>query len=712
MSEKRHLVFVWHLHQPYYGIPKRKDFVLPWVRLHGTKSYFDMVWLLKKYPKVRGTFNFSGVLLKQIEEYVEHGRRDEWWNLTIKPTESLNESERRFILQNFFSCSWDRCIDPYPRYKELLNRRGRHTTEVDPRAFSVQDFRDLKVWFTLAWMGFAATAEYPLVGELRAKAVDFTEEECQQLLTIQIEILSGFKHRYRELAAREQIEISITPMYHPIVPLILDTDAAAIATPNRPRPRKFSAREDAEYHIREGLALGRQFFQIPIIGMWPSEGSVSPEAVEVFAQYGVKWIATDEDVLRASRGYEWSRDHNLYRPWTLGSCENSPVIFFRDHFISDQIGFVYSKNTAEGAVADLMHRIHQIPEGRTVSIILDGENPWEYYPNDGCYFLERLYSELSSSSTVESTTPGRLLAAPEESEIYSLGYLHSGSWIHGNYQIWIGHNEENRAWDLLNKTRRDLVQWEKAGENRGNETAYEGAWDAIHAAEGSDWFWWFGDDFQTIHDSDFDRIFRYNLIGVYTLTGHQPPVELSQSIGSSESAPAEITAPYALIRPVINGRSVSFYKWQGSGVYHNTGGHGAMFENTRRIASVRVGYSHETLFVRAEPTEKTEELEESLLRIDFQVHDQEGHSEPVRQLTLGTDHAELDGLPVDQVEVAMDECFEVAIPFELVGIEPGQRFDLLLALLLKGVEVERLPTSGMFHLSAPDASFEGRNWFV
>lgn len=700
----RQLLFVWHLHQPYYGLPDRDAFLLPWVRLHATKSYYDMGRMLERHPDVKGTVNFSGALLKQLREYVEEGKRDTWWELTQKPAEELDTQDRLFLFRNFFSINWEQCINPHARYRELLERRGRGPSLADPSTFSVADMRDLQVWFNLAWFGFAAREDRLVVRELIRKGSGFSEGEKEALLEQQIDVMALIEPLYRELHARDQVEVTVTPMYHPILPLIIDTEEARVATPERPRPEPFGALQDAHQHVEDARAIAREFFGIDVDGMWPAEGAVSPAAYDVFADEGVRWIATDEEVLRHSRSEKWSRSNDLYRPWQL---EDGPVIFFRDHGISDQIGFVYAKNEPEVAVNDFIGRIESTPEGSAVSVILDGENPWEHFPDDGSEFLELLYTRLEESESIATTTPSAWLDEHGE-RVTQLDHLHSGSWINGNYQIWIGHPDENRAWELLKMTRDDMHEWLQEGGRDPDVVAR--ALETLMVAQGSDWFWWYGDDFQTVHDSDFDRLFRENLKSVYAIIGESAPDELSEPIVLDQGEVIAMTPPTDLISPRINGRADYYYEWSGAGVYENSGGRGSMFENTRAIDSIHVGFDLQSLYLRVEPGPDLRDLDETTFRItirtsvsEFDLH-VDSNEAWLASKTPATRN------PVD--EFALDLCLELAVSFDDLMLSSGEPFELAVAVIVDGVEQERHPGQGGFALHVPDETFEGRNWIV
>lgn len=710
--------FLWHLHQPYYSTPDQSRNTMPWVRLHAAKAYYDMARMLEKFPQIHCTINFSGCLLLQIHEYVHLEKRDLWWDLTLKPANELTTIDKSQLLADFFSTNWETCIRPLPRYWELLERRGHHPEATDLSTFNTQDWLDLQLLFNLAWFGFAAREEFPQLQALIARGHSFQEEDKKTVLDLQIQIMEKLLPMYRRLHESGQIEISLTPMFHPILPLVLDTEAAQRATPERPRPPRFSEPDDANYHVSAALQAGQSLLGIKIQGMWPAEGSVSPEAVDIFAAHGIRWIATDEDVLARSRGPAWSRDNDLYRAWRLRSHEQ-PAIFFRDHGLSDQLGFVYSKNTPQDAVNDLFARIQAVPDNAAgqptpplVNIILDGENPWEHYPNDGREFLTLLYERLSESPTIRTITPSQYLA--EQPSIGTLEHLHSGSWILGNYQIWIGHPETNRAWELLGHARQRLQEISHSdSSSQLDPDALKLAWQALYIAEGSDWFWWYGDDFSSEQDDAFDLLFRSQLVEIYTRIGEQVPLEVQHPIHSKDRSEVSFSPPLDLISPQIDGKNSSFYEWKGAGLYRNTGAHGAMFENTRFIDAIYIGFDLENLSVRIEPGPDfhADALESRIIRVPITTPTST-HIVEISPAHGGRGTIESDGNATALTHAAFADFLEFSIPLAALKLSPHDKISLYFLVLNQALELERHPTTGQLELTVPDASFTLKNWMA
>ena len=585
MMSKLSVLFLWHQHQPCYKDPLSNRYELPWVRLHATKDYYDMAALLEEFPKIRANFNLVPSLLAQLDDYASGKATDRWLELTLKPAVDLSFEDKQFLLQFFFMAHWDRMIDVHPRYRELLERRGRHASVEDlsrvQAYFQEQDWRDLQMWFNLAWFDPFWREKDAAVGGWFEKGRNFSEEDKRRLIQKQFEICGRVAAKHRELAESGQIEITATPYYHPILPLLCDTDSAKTAMPQATLPlAPFQHPEDAREQIERALVDHERRFGRRPRGMWPSEGSVSESAAAILAECGVQWAATDEAVLANSlAGYD--RDRDLYRAHVFRVGEKSLQFFFRDHALSDAIGFVYGSWNPEDAAADFIHRLHgirqrleKLDEGKdvphVVPVILDGENCWEYYEADGLPFLRALYRRISEDPLLETVRGSDFLDQHGKSAS-PLPKLWSGSWINSNFAIWIGNDEDNRAWDVLKRTRDFLTEALRARPDLATDPAATRAWEEIYTAEGSDWCWWYGDDHSSANDAIFDYLFRKHLMNVYSLIGSAIPEDLHLPI-KKKSAKAVILPPVDFIRPTIDGRVTSYFEWQAAGRFQPEGG--------------------------------------------------------------------------------------------------------------------------------------------
>ncbi|MCS6897556.1 MAG: glycoside hydrolase family 57 protein, partial [Nitrospira sp.] len=608
-----HVCFLWHMHQPYYTDPVAGVASMPWVRLHAIKAYYDMAHLLEQFPAVHATFNFTPSLLLQLQEIDTGTVRDLFLEHTQRPASELTEEEQAFIIRHFFSANWSTMVRPHRRYHELLVKRGLDVRGQDltklARRFSTQDFLDLQVWHNLAWFGYGAVQRHPRIAALRHKNRGYTEQEKQEVLALQRTVIRDVVPRYRTLLERGQIEISTTPFFHPILPLLIDTEVARRARPDLPLPARFHAPEDADAQLRMAVDFHRQIFGRPPVGLWPSEGSVCPELLPLAHRAGLRWLATDEGILARSlemEGRAWQRRSALYQPYQAGTPGQELTLLFRDRELSDAFGFVYYRTTPESAAEDIARRLTQIiqeaaRESMVIPIILDGENPWEHYHDGGERFLSLLYTMFSrqglneaADATVQASTVSEATAAV--SSLHHLSSLYSGSWINADFNIWIGHEEDNRAWNLLSYTRSRLAT---VAPTLSPDRA-EAAWNELYAAEGSDWFWWYGDDFETDFKVEFDQLFRTHLRNVWLHMGLAPPDDLSLPIvrHTPHTETEVVLQPVALLTPTIDGLVTDFFEWRGAGSINVRPPLGAMWKAEGPFAGIRFAWSREEFFLR------------------------------------------------------------------------------------------------------------------
>ena len=725
-----HVCFLWHMHQPYYTDPVLKTASMPWVRLHATKAYFDMAWVLEHGAPAAATFNFTPSLLLQIQELLNGTVRDLFLDHAQRPAAELSLNERAFLIRHFFSANWATMVRPHRRYHELLVKRGTEVHGQDlpslARQFTTQDFLDLQVWHNLAWFGFGAVAQYPRLREFRAKDRGFSEEEKQEVLAIQLQVVAEVLPAYRRLADRGQIELTTSPFYHPILPLVIDSDVSRRARPDLPLPPRFQATEDAAQHIQKAMQLHQEVFGHAPTGMWPSEGSVSPELIPLVQRAGVQWMATDEGVLARSLGASWHRQTMLYQPYRVGEPGQEISMVFRDRELSDAIGFVYHKTTTDSAVDDFFRRIHAIAHETPGSqmllpIILDGENAWEHYFDGGEGLLRGIYRGLSQETTGERGTPfirTERMAASIASASTSphLSTLHSGSWINQDFKIWIGHAEDNRGWELLRHTRDRLLEIS----DRLSPEQRNGAWEELYAAEGSDWFWWYGDDFESDYRDEFDRLFRTHLRNVFLRAGLVPPEVLDQPIVGQREQKA-VRHPVNLISPVLDGRVTDFFEWRGAGSIDPAPPFGAMWMAQEWFTTITFGYDLDTLYLRLDPGKNLLESE-TALTIEVHAHVEAraykltfSGTEPVVgeyvcwHASAAEDVFTNTGLAST---ICRDAVIEMGIPFARLEAKPGQEIRVAIVVTKEGMELERIPRHAPLVIQVPDATFEASMWRV
>ncbi len=716
--------FVWHMHQPYYKDPLTGYYRLPWVRLHGTKDYLDMVEILKDFPAIRQNFNLVPSLIEQLVDYSEGSAKDLFLEISGKNAKELTQDEKLFILENFFLANWDNMIRPFPRYYELLVKRGTHIIRSDlvraAHYFSHDDFLDLQVFFNLCWIDPIFRERDGFLKMLCKKGRNFTEDDKKLLLEKQHEIVGKIIPAYREMASLGQIELSFSPFYHPILPLLCDTDIARTAMPGVRLPRqRFMHPEDADSQIRGGMEYFEKVFGIRPAGMWPSEGSVSEEAVRLASRNGVRWIATDEGVLSNSLNRRL-RDNAgnvaepdaLYRPYPFEDVS----IVFRDHALSDLIGFTYSQWDPKRAAEDLIERLKGIRRSlpgkgpRLVPIILDGENAWEHYRNDGRDFFLYLYEGLSREERLKTVTVSDFLDMFGKGE--RLDRLHPGSWINSNFGIWIGHEEDNLAWDYLAETREKLAEYQK--QNPGADTG--AAWHSLYIAEGSDWNWWYGDEHTTETQEEFDELFRANLMKVFRELGKEAPSQLFVPILRHDRGVPPTLMIRGFIKPRIDGIVTSYYEWyQGAQLDVKKSG-GSMHKSESLISSIYYGFNKDNLFLRIDPKVPFTEFEEG---VEFAIITSRPAERKIScPLRGGKVVAALfekvneEWMKIkDLFDVAAVDVFEIGIPFADLLAKEKDEINLFISIRKDDEEIERCPWRGHISVSVPTEDFEAMMWY-
>ncbi|NLI29431.1 MAG: glycoside hydrolase [Nitrospiraceae bacterium] len=726
------VAFLWHMHQPYYKDPFTGINVLPWVRLHGTKDYLDMVKELEDFPAIRQTVNVVPSLLQQLVEYTENRASDRFLEMTLINPSDMTDEHKHFLLENFFLANWDNMIKVFPRYYELLAKRGFRYTKTDivrvARYFTDEEFRDLQVLFNLCWIDPMFRTADPMLAELVARGRHYTEDDKRLVIDAQMGILREIIPTYKRFAATGQIELSVTPFFHPILPLLWDTDCARIAMPRVPLPReRFAHPEDAFAQIRMGIDYFEQTFGFRPKGMWPSEGSVSEEVIRAVSREGIQWVATDEEVLARSLGRAL-RSHegfltdaaSLYRPYQFDSVS----LFFRDHKLSDLIGFVYSGWKPENAVDDFIGKLAQIrsqlPPDRpfVVPIILDGENAWEHFRNDGHDFLRGLYAALSNDDRFRTVTMSDFISEHGKGE--TLSRVHPGSWINANFGIWIGHEEDNLAWDYLSRTRNDLQKYA----NEHPEADLTEAWNALYAAEGSDWNWWYGDDHSTETADVFDELFRGYLMKVYQEIGMDAPNMLYVPILLEDRNVSPDSQARGFIYPTIDGYVTSYFEWFQSAWVDVSRSGGSMHKSESLIAAMYYGFNPGHLYLRVDPLTPFTDLSE---QITFSINIMQPRRCKIVYRIAADGVAELREKTDNQwrtvktlSHVAAKDVFEIEIPFADIGAKEHDDLHLAIDIFRTvpdtpttngGESMERCPFRGYLIITVPTEDYEKLMWY-
>jgi len=540
-----HLILCWHFHQPDYRA-ESGEFFMPWTYLHALKDYADMAAHLEAHPQMRAVVNFVPTLLEQLDDYADQFRtgrlRDPMLARLIDPDlDALRGEARCRFVQDCFHLNAPTMLDPFPGYRRLRTLWQAACEDEDAPAsnyLSGQYLADLVTWYHLAWTGETLRRDNPWLLQLLDKGAGFSLEDRRRLFELVGETISNLVDRYRQLAERGQIELSTTPHSHPLGPLLVDFGSAREALPGTPLPECRGYPDGAarlKVHVEAAQAVHRMHFGRGAEGGWPAEGAVSEPVLRLFGECGMRWVASGEAVLRnclKAAGRETGEPgHWLARPWWLPGA--GTAVFFRDDGLSDLIGFDYKGWFAKDAVRHFVHTLEEryravAADDPVVSIILDGENAWEYYPYNGWYFLNELYQALIDHPSIHPTTFSEYLELyPERRD--GLPGLTAGSWVYGDFSTWIGDAAKNRAWDLLCAAKRchDRVLAERQDIGPDRRQAIEAH---LRSCESSDWFWWFGDYNPRKSVEAFDRLFRAKLRALYELLETPPPLDLDAPI--------------------------------------------------------------------------------------------------------------------------------------------------------------------------------------
>jgi alpha-amylase/alpha-mannosidase (GH57 family) len=745
------VVVLWHQHQPYYKDLVSGEYRLPWVRLHALKDYYGMVKLLDEFPNVHQTFNLVPSLIKQIQDYVSGTARDPFLDVAAKPARDLTEGERRFALQYLFQANPANMIGRYPRYRELWEhfRNTGDSPEKAEKYFQPQDFTDLQVLSQIAWFD-EFFLDDPEIAGLIQKGRGYSLEDQNFVMAREQALLGRVLPAHAEAVRNGRIEISTSAFYHPILPLVCDTNVGAASTPGLPLPQnRFRHPEDAREQLRRGLDLHQQVLGVRPQGVWPSEGSVSEEVFGIAQKLGVQWMATDEEVLGRSLGISFSRDGSGHLPrelaeklYTVYRYENNQTemnLIFRDHTISDLIGFVYCGMPPQEAANHLMHNIRQSAQpvldaghDAVVPIILDGENAWEYYPQSGREFLRRFYDALQREPGVEAVTVSEAIARHQN--FGKLTSLVPGSWIHANFNVWIGAPEDNRAWDYLYEARNFYTQAAPGAAESQRQLAFE----EILIAEGSDWNWWYGPEHHSANDREFDELYRKHLSNVYQALGARPPDYLAQPILVGTTRPS-VLPQTAYIHPRITGDMVRYFEWMGAAIYTADRRAGAMHGKQFLLDAVHAGIDESFLYGRLDFTENVVPSGDFELVVNVESWAAEG-PRPRRavRLDVGVESGRIQkwkagfpdaatslaslSQPTGQVAIALVRNFEFKLPLEWLLAIPvsstdenissnaANRLRLRISLWQNGLPADALPVEGWMELPLLKREDLMRNW--
>ncbi|MBE9207859.1 glycoside hydrolase [Nostoc sp. LEGE 06077] len=744
MPHPLYVAFVWHQHQPLYKSPdsgvslsSTQQYKLPWVRLHGTKDYLDLILILEQYPQLHQTVNLVPSLILQLEDYIAGTAFDPYLTASLTPAEELTQYQQEFIVQHFFDANHHTLIDPHPRYAELYQKRQDKGQAWCLANWGREDYGDLLAWHNLAWIDPLFWDDPEIAGWLK-QGRNFSLSDRQQIYAKQRQILSRIIPQHRKMQQTGQLEVTTTPYTHPILPLLADTNAGRVAVPNMTLPEhRFQWAEDIPRHLRKAWDLYTDRFGQEPRGLWPSEQSVSPEVLPYIIKQGFKWICSDEAVLGWTLKHFFHRDgagnvqqpEILYRPYRLTTPAGDLSIVFRDHRLSDLIGFTYGSMPPKQAAANLVGHLQAIAKKQRenpseqpwlVTIALDGENCWEFYPQDGKLFLEALYQNLSNDSQLQLVTVSEFIEQFPPTATIPQEQLHSGSWVDGSFTTWIGDPAKNKAWDYLTQARAVLASHPEA-----TEESNPAAWEALYAAEGSDWFWWFGEGHSSNQDAIFDQLFREHLCGIYKALNEPLPFHLSQPLEVHEVRANH--TPESFIHPVIDGRGDE-QDWDKAGRIEVGGARGTM-HNSSVVQRLWYGVDHLNFYLRLDfksGVAPGNDLPPELNLLWF-YPEKTMHNSPIPLTDLPQQapvnylyhhHLEINLLTqsvqfreaaenhqwqprFSRAQVALDTCLELSVPWADLQVPPDYPLRLILVQSDNGRFCDYLPENAFIPIEVP-----------
>ena len=538
-GKKLSIAIYWHMHQPVYELGG--VFLMPWARLHAVKDYLDMVEILDKYPRLKLNINMVPALLDELVQYTEHGFHDIHSSLTVSDIGELSDSEKEYILNNFFNSKYETMVYKYPTYRKLFKKRFA-SNSVTINNFNDQEFSDLMALFNLSWIDPTHYEKYPELHRLAKKGKNYTQKDRIRIIELHKEIIKKIIPTYKKYIEQGRIEMTTSPYYHPIMPILCDYETAAKNLPSRENlPLNLDLKKDASHQIVAAIDRIEQVFGVRPKGFWASEYCLTDKVLELFAQHGIKWTVSDESILSKSINFEFVRDfkgnledpYYLLKTYTYENKDSNIDVIFRDLHIPSLINFEYSNLDASISAGDLYNKIKSIQNKLMVSpddnhlltIALDGENCWENYVNDGLDFLNMIYSKLEEDETIETVLISDYIGRDNNKK--TLNKIHPGSWINKDFNFWLGDPVKNLAWQYLNSVREDI---NRILQDKFDHPGLNQAMRELYIAEGSDWFWWYGEPNNSGQDNVFDFLFREHLKNSYKFLGCDYPGYLDRSI--------------------------------------------------------------------------------------------------------------------------------------------------------------------------------------
>lgn len=601
-QKKLSIAFYWHMHQPVYQLSDNSDFLMPWVRLHAIKDYYHMIKILDKFQNLKLNFNLVPALITGLKEYGENGFHDLHSRLTVQNTADLTDADKEFILNNFFDANYQNMILPSSEYNRLFQKRQNDTSD-DVNKFSNQEYSDLMALFNLAYFNKQYEAEFPELKRLFKKKKNFTQNDRVKIIEIQREIIRKIIPTYKKFLDEGRIEITTSPYYHPILPLMLDI--STLSEDFKGKNLNFKMEEDARLQIKLALDKIEETFGRRPRGMWPSEHCISPKELDLFKEYGVEWVISDEGILSNSINFDFVRDfkgyledpYHLLKTYTYKTDNSNINLIFRDSVIPNLINFEYHNHDSQAAAKDLYDRIKVIQdklisspdENHILTIAMDGENCWENYNENGEIFLESLYSLIEKDESLETVLLSDYINVKDRPK--TLSKISSGSWLNRNFKLWVDEPVKNSAWEYLKRAHDDFLEYKT--ENPDDVNIFP-AQKELLIAEGSDWFWWFGEPNDSGRDNIFDFMFREHLKNMYIYIGKKYPEILDTPLLGTVTKPSRY--PRGNMSPKLTGQESDETSWLNAGCIDIPDG--PVMNQYKFFDRICFGYDKDNMYLR------------------------------------------------------------------------------------------------------------------
>lgn len=731
--KKLSLAIYWHMHQPVYEI--EGTYLMPWARLHAVKDYLDMVLILEKFPKLKLNFDVVPALMDSVIDYT-NGFHDIHSELTVTDIEAMTNEEKSFVLNNFFSPKFETMLYKSENYKDLYQKRySKENCSIED--FDNREISDLMALFNLVWIDPMHLERYPRLKELWNKQYNYTLQDRIEIIDIHRDIMREIIPTYKKYVTEGRIEMTTSPYYHAILPILADvkTSTKKVLT-TEGLPQNLGLYDDAVMQVRKALDRVEEVMGVRPKGFWPPELCLGQKSLDMLAKEGIEWTISDEGILSDSINFDFIRDFkgNLSDPYHLlkvyeynTKVDDKKVnIIFRDRSIANLINFEYAGIDSKMAANDMYDKIKVMQSKLLVSpddkhlltIALDGENCWENYQNDGCDFLENIYTMIENDESLETVLVSEYIK--EDNHKKPLNKIFSGSWIDQTFQYWIGEATKNKAWSFVKNTKDDFENFIKENPEHPN---IEKARRELFIAEGSDWFWWYGEPNNSGQDFVFDYMFREHLKNVYISLGLESPEYLNESLITKIDMPFKY--PTRSITPKIDGLLTSYDDWYHSGSISMLDG--PVFRENKNVDKIYYGCDNENLYLRLHVNKNMSE-NSFLDRINqFYIYTRNattvGHRAYIRlisktenqypilrekferELTLTLIQDTLYPIRLtsclhpnmwtlanpENIKTVYKDVIDVSIPFEILGIGEGETIEIFMANTDSGVKNTYLP---------------------